>query len=80
MEHLRGNLSKDKKTQKADNARIMKQNVKLIEEINDLQKALHKLHLETRTEQKRQKELTRIKRAGGQIVDPDVQKPQNATA
>ena len=36
LEHLRLNLSKDKKTQKAENSRIMIQNVNLLQEINDL--------------------------------------------
>lgn len=50
LEHLRLNLSKDKKTQKAENSRIMIQNVNLLQEINDLTRQLHRLELEMKTE------------------------------
>lgn len=43
LQHLRENLRKDKKTQKTENARIMIQNVNLLNEINDLKKQLHYL-------------------------------------
>lgn len=65
LEHLRLNLSKDKKTQKAENSRIMIQNVNLLQEINDLTRQLHLLELNMKTETHREADLARLKRGGG---------------
>ena len=70
---MRTNLSKDKKTQKADNARIMKQNVKLLEEINELSRQLHRLDLETSAELKKKKELKKMKETGNTALDDDLE-------
>ena len=49
----------------------MKQNVKLLEEINDLSRQLHKLDLETRTEVKKRTELKRMKDTGNTDIEDE---------
>lgn len=55
----------------------MKQNVKLLEEINELSRQGHKLELETRTELKKKRELKRMKDTGNIAMDEpeSVQQP-----
>lgn len=61
LQHLRQNLTKDKITQKAENARIMKENVSLLQEINNLKKQLHYLFITLRRESTTKKELKRLR-------------------
>jgi predicted nucleic acid-binding Zn-ribbon protein len=51
----------------------MKQNVKLLEEINELSRQLHRLDLETRTELKKKKELKKMKETGNTALDDDLE-------
>jgi hypothetical protein len=60
----------------------MKQNVKLLEEINELTRQLHRLDLETRTELKKKRELKRMKDTGNTSIEdePESVHPIQATA
>ena len=60
----------------------MKQNVKLLEEINELSRQGHKLELETRTALKKKRELKRMKDTGNIAMEDteSVQQPILPTA